>query len=68
MRKKFFNLCGKSLGLLLCFEELDRLEKLRFSLFSAGMVEEWEEELKSCVMPTDECSLVKSVLGGRIVT
>jgi len=47
MRKKFFILWGKSFELLVCLEELDMPEKLRFSLCT---VEEFDEELKSCVM------------------
>ncbi len=50
MRKKFLILCGKSLELFVCREELDRPEKFRFSLCIA---EEFEgEELKSWVIVT----------------
>ena len=44
MRKKFFILWGKSLELLVCFEELDMPEKFRFSLCTD---EACDEELKS---------------------
>ena len=36
--------------LLVCLEELERSEKLRFSNFSEAIVGVWEEELKSCVI------------------
>lgn len=49
IRKKFFILCGRSLELFVCREELDMPEMFRFSLWE---VEELDE-LKSCVMLAD---------------
>lgn len=47
IRKKFLILCGKSFEPLVCREELDMPEKLRFS---EATVEVCDREPKSCVM------------------
>jgi len=47
IRKKFLIFWGKSLEPLVCFEELDKPEKFRFSLCE---VEVFDGELKCCVI------------------